>query len=58
MLKAGQRREHDPEKARKRLEELERQKGDRLERGAKQHQETERFGGGPARVGGGRATDR
>lgn len=58
MLKAGQRREHDLDKARKRLEELERQKGDRLERGTKQQQQTERFGEGTARVGGGRATDR
>ena len=57
MLKAGQ-REHDVEKARKRLEELKRQKGDRLEQGAEERQRTDRFGGGPATVGGDRASDR
>lgn len=58
MLKAGQ-REHDLEKARKRLEELKRQKGDRLEQGSEERQRgTDRFGGGPATVGGDRASDR
>jgi len=41
MLKSGQQRKHDPEAAKKRLEKLAKEKGERLESGQRQLQKSE-----------------
>lgn len=41
MLKSGQKRKHDPEAAKKRLEQLKREKGERLEESQRRIQKSE-----------------